>query len=132
MLLRVLFLGLLRSSRGRFSYDWRHFSSLPHFVPLWKSSSVVQNDDSDYGGDGLLQSAYNLTLVTVHHRRVRLPNLRRRLHGIEAPELIKTLFPGAVHPSSYLQPNTGHALTLHYNASAGFQVIFDYLTENGL
>lgn len=30
-----------------------------------------------------------------------------------------------------IQPNTGHALPLHNNASAGFQVSFDFLKRNG-
>jgi pimeloyl-ACP methyl ester carboxylesterase len=31
-----------------------------------------------------------------------------------------------------IQPNTGHALPLHNNATAGFQVTFDFLARNGL
>lgn len=31
-----------------------------------------------------------------------------------------------------IQPNTGHALPLHNNATAGFQVSFDFLSRNGL
>lgn len=43
-----------------------------------KFLSVIHDVD-DCGGDGLLQSTDKLPLVTVHHRRIRLPELRRRL-----------------------------------------------------
>lgn len=41
-------------------------------------------------------------------------------------------YPNAATIESYIQPNTGHAFTLHNNASAGYQVTFDFLTRNGL
>jgi hypothetical protein len=34
--------------------------------------------------------------------------------------------------SSYLQPNTGHALTVATNSSAGYQVMLQYLDSHGL
>ncbi|KAI7334888.1 hypothetical protein KC315_g3538 [Hortaea werneckii] len=42
-----------------------------------------------------------------------------------------------VHPKSSaievdIQPNTGHAFPLHNNASAGFQVSFDFLKRNSM
>ncbi|SPQ25745.1 5462d2cc-03d4-4597-83d1-91a8153b4de2 [Thermothielavioides terrestris] len=38
----------------------------------------------------------------------------------------------AVNVTSYLQPNTGHALTVATNASAGYEVILQYLDSHGL
>lgn len=32
----------------------------------------------------------------------------------------------------HLQPGTGHGLTLSTNATAGYQVVFDFLKEGGL
>lgn len=55
------------------------FSPLFSHTPLWEPLSVVRDDGDDCGSDGLLQSADNLPLVTVHHRRVRLSDLWRRL-----------------------------------------------------
>ena len=44
---------------------------------------------------------------------------------------LKNTYPNAV-VEDYIQPNTGHALTLHNNATAGYQVTFDFLNRNGL
>lgn len=56
------------------------FSPLFPQTPLCEFLSAVYDDDyDDCGGDGLLQSADDQPLVTVHHRRVRLPDLRWRL-----------------------------------------------------
>lgn len=44
----------------------------------------------------------------------------------------KMLFPAASNRSYYLQPNTGHVLNLAKNASAGYEVMFKYLSDNGL
>ncbi|KAM3066981.1 hypothetical protein ACMFMG_007123 [Clarireedia jacksonii] len=46
-------------------------------------------------------------------------------------ELMKT-YPNATDIEVAIQPNTGHALPLHNNATAGFQVTFDFLARNGL
>jgi hypothetical protein len=32
----------------------------------------------------------------------------------------------------YVQPGSGHGLTLHKNATAGYGAMFDWLTLNGL
>jgi hypothetical protein len=42
------------------------------------------------------------------------------------------MYPGATDIFPYLQPNTGHALTLATNASAGFEVMLQYLDSQGL
>ncbi|KXX73987.1 hypothetical protein MMYC01_209023 [Madurella mycetomatis] len=47
-------------------------------------------------------------------------------------ELTQRLYPAASDISVYLQPNTGHALTLATNASAGYEVMFQYLDSQGL
>jgi hypothetical protein len=41
-------------------------------------------------------------------------------------------FPAASAFEAYIQPNTGHGLNFHYNATAGYQVIQDFLGRNGL
>jgi len=46
-------------------------------------------------------------------------------------ELMKT-YPHATDIKVAIQPNTGHALPLHNNATAGFQLMFDFLDEHGL
>ena len=45
--------------------------------------------------------------------------------------LAQTL-PNATAIEVAIQPNTGHALPLHNNATAGFQLMFDFLGRNGL
>jgi pimeloyl-ACP methyl ester carboxylesterase len=48
------------------------------------------------------------------------------------PEDVVMAFPSASAFTSYIQPNTGHGLNFHYNATAGYQVIQDFLASNGL
>jgi pimeloyl-ACP methyl ester carboxylesterase len=48
------------------------------------------------------------------------------------PEGVAMAFPSASVFESYIQPNTGHGLNFHYNATAGYQVIQDFLASNGL
>lgn len=45
---------------------------------------------------------------------------------------LKARWPNATAVEVDIQPNTGHALPLHNNATAGFQVSFDFLGRNGL
>lgn len=45
-------------------------------------------------------------------------------------ELMKS-YPKVAALGLDIQPNTGHAFPLHNNASAGFQVSFDFLDKNG-
>lgn len=47
-------------------------------------------------------------------------------------ELTNYTYPAASDRSAYLQPNTGHALTPSTNASAGFEVMLQYLDSQGL
>ena len=47
-------------------------------------------------------------------------------------EETRKMYPKATDLSPYLQPNTGHALTLATNASAGFEVMLQYLDSQGL
>ncbi|KAF2034324.1 alpha/beta-hydrolase [Setomelanomma holmii] len=48
------------------------------------------------------------------------------------PAGVKAGFPAASAFEAYIQPNTGHGLNFHYNATAGYQVIQDWLASNGL
>jgi pimeloyl-ACP methyl ester carboxylesterase len=48
------------------------------------------------------------------------------------PAGVETAFPAASAFEAYIQPNTGHGLNFHYNATAGYQVIQDFLGRNGL
>ena len=45
---------------------------------------------------------------------------------------LKNTYPNATAVEAYIQPKTGHAFTLHNNATAGYQVTFDFLDRNGL
>ncbi|KAK9769341.1 putative AB hydrolase-1 domain-containing protein [Seiridium cardinale] len=45
--------------------------------------------------------------------------------------IMNSTFPEASNVTVYLQPNTGHALTVAKNASAGFDVMFSYLEAHG-
>jgi pimeloyl-ACP methyl ester carboxylesterase len=47
------------------------------------------------------------------------------------PKALANTYPNAVIEVA-IQPNTGHAFTLHNNATAGYQVTFDFLARNGL
>jgi hypothetical protein len=47
-------------------------------------------------------------------------------------ETLKKSFPAASDVSVYLQPRTGHGLTLSTNATAGYQASFVYLDEHKL
>ncbi|KAF7557774.1 hypothetical protein G7Z17_g504 [Cylindrodendrum hubeiense] len=52
--------------------------------------------------------------------------------GIFNATAANNTYPNAATIEAYIQPNTGHAFTLHNNATAGYQVTFDFLTRNGL
>jgi pimeloyl-ACP methyl ester carboxylesterase len=45
---------------------------------------------------------------------------------------LKQTYPNATDIEVVLQPNTGHALPLHNNATAGFGLIFDFFSRHGL
>ncbi|OAA58483.1 hypothetical protein SPI_06556 [Niveomyces insectorum RCEF 264] len=47
-------------------------------------------------------------------------------------EQLRAFYPNATYLDLVLQPNTGHALPLHNNATAGFQLSFDFLGKHGL
>ena len=52
--------------------------------------------------------------------------------GVYNLDTLKKRFPNASDIEVAIQPQTGHALPLHNNATAGFQVSFDFLKRNGL
>ncbi|KAF1811896.1 alpha/beta-hydrolase [Eremomyces bilateralis CBS 781.70] len=52
--------------------------------------------------------------------------------GLYDVEDLKKTYPNATTIEVAIQPNTGHAFTLHNNATAGFQLTFDFLGRNGL
>ncbi|KAF3491498.1 uncharacterized protein GIQ15_01015 [Arthroderma uncinatum] len=52
--------------------------------------------------------------------------------GIYDLEELKKTYPKAADIEVAIQPNTGHAFTLHNNATAGYQVTYDFLAKNGL
>jgi pimeloyl-ACP methyl ester carboxylesterase len=47
-------------------------------------------------------------------------------------EVLNATYPNAAEIEVYVHPNTGHAFTLHNNATAGYQVSFDFLARHGL
>lgn len=48
------------------------------------------------------------------------------------PAGVAAAYPSASTFEAYIQPNTGHGLNFHYNATAGYQVIQDFLARNGI
>ena len=52
-------------------------------------------------------------------------------NGVANRTQLEMAYPQAAALQIDMQPNTGHALPLHNNASAGFQVSFDFLEKNG-
>lgn len=48
------------------------------------------------------------------------------------PSQVSKNMPNAKPFVSYIQPNTGHGIQLHYNATAGNQYIMSFLKSNGL
>lgn len=42
------------------------------------------------------------------------------------------LFPEAQPLETYIQPNTGHGMNLHFNATGWYGVVQDFLGKNGL
>lgn len=52
--------------------------------------------------------------------------------GVANMTLLEQTYPNASAIEVVIQPNTGHALPLHNNATAGFQLIYDFLGRHGL
>lgn len=46
-------------------------------------------------------------------------------------EKIKKMYPAAKKVEAYLQPGTGHGLTLSKNATEGYKIMFDFLHRSG-
>lgn len=52
--------------------------------------------------------------------------------GLANVTMLNQTYPHATAIEVALQPNTGHALPLHNNATAGFQLMFDFFSRHGL
>ncbi len=52
--------------------------------------------------------------------------------GLTNVTILRQAWPAASDLDLVIQPNTGHALPFHTNATAGFQLSFDFLARNGL
>jgi hypothetical protein len=48
------------------------------------------------------------------------------------PAMASVAFPKSSKFEAYIQPNTGHAINVHYNATAAYKVMNDFLKANGL
>lgn len=48
------------------------------------------------------------------------------------PAAVSKNFPNASSFEAYIQPNTGHGLTFHYNATAGYKVMNDWIKSHGV
>ncbi|KAI9869917.1 MAG: hypothetical protein M1830_004924 [Pleopsidium flavum] len=48
------------------------------------------------------------------------------------PAAVKMAFPAASAFEAYIQPNTGHAINLHYNSTAAYNVMLQFLNNHGL
>ena len=53
-------------------------------------------------------------------------------NGLANVTALNQTYPHATKIEVAIQPNTGHALPLHNNATAGFKLMFDFLSRNGL
>jgi pimeloyl-ACP methyl ester carboxylesterase len=58
--------------------------------------------------------------------------MAQNMTAANIPAGVAAAFPAASAFEAYIQPNTGHGLNFHYNATAGYQVIQDFLASNGL
>jgi hypothetical protein len=52
--------------------------------------------------------------------------------GLADMNVLNQSYPNAAAIEIAYQPNTGHALPLHSNATAGFQLKYDFLARHGL
>jgi pimeloyl-ACP methyl ester carboxylesterase len=62
-------------------------------------------------------------------------NCYGKVAGSDAPNIpagVKAAFPKASKFEAYIQPGTGHGLNFQYNATAGYQVIQEFLKGSGL
>lgn len=57
---------------------------------------------------------------------------RGACNGLANVTALNETYPNASDIEVAIQPNTGHALPLHNNATAGFEVSFDFLSRHGL
>lgn len=48
------------------------------------------------------------------------------------PAAAKKLFPASRSFEAYIQPDTGHAINVHYNSTAAYMAIQQYLNAQGL
>lgn len=48
------------------------------------------------------------------------------------PAAVQLAFPAAEAFETYIQPNTGHSLNMHFNATAGYRVMLDFLEKHNL
>ncbi|KAF3767924.1 hypothetical protein M406DRAFT_40675 [Cryphonectria parasitica EP155] len=60
------------------------------------------------------------------------PNCDGDCNGVWSIQNISAVYPAASNISVYLQPGTGHGLTMSTNATAGYEVMFSYLDSHGL
>lgn len=58
--------------------------------------------------------------------------MAQNITAVNIPAGVKTAYPAASAFEAYIQPNTGHGLNFQYNATAGYQVIQNFLASNGL
>lgn len=54
------------------------------------------------------------------------------LVGGSIPGGVTKAFPAAKAFEAYIQPNTGHAINLHYNATAAYKATQEFLIAQGL
>jgi pimeloyl-ACP methyl ester carboxylesterase len=57
---------------------------------------------------------------------------RGNCKGLANLTMLSETYPHATAIEVAIQPNTGHALPLHNNATAGFQLTYDFLSRHGL
>lgn len=54
------------------------------------------------------------------------------LAGTSIPGEVAKAFPAAKAFEAYIQPNTGHAINLHYNATGAYKATQAFLISHGL
>ena len=54
------------------------------------------------------------------------------MKGASIPAGVAKAFPAAKAFEAYIQPNTGHAINLHYNSTGAYKVMQEFLIAHDL
>ena len=103
-------------------------------LELWGGPECTVNRVGDTYFDQLKRTGHADRLADLDlfadlgFRALRYPVLWERT----APEGVAKAFPAARAFEAYIQPNTGHAINLHYNSTGAYRVMQEFLIAHGL